>query len=125
MKRLLAVTAVIEIGAGLGLVALPSLAATQLLGSPLDMPAGSTIVRISGVALFALGMACWLARNDAQSHAARGLVGTMAFYNAAILTVLVYAGIGLGLSSNGLWPAALVHAAMTVWCVISLRSNPA
>jgi hypothetical protein len=42
MKNLLAVTAVIEVGAGLTLVALPSAAVTLVLGSPLDTPAALT-----------------------------------------------------------------------------------
>ena len=125
MKNVLTMTAVIEVGAGLLLLALPSLAGTLLFGSSLDTPAGLTVVRVAGAALLAIGVACWVARHDGQSHTARGLVGTLVFYNAAILTVLVYAGIGLGLSSNGLWPSALVHAAMTVWCVTSLlKSHP-
>ncbi len=125
MKNVLTLTAVIEVGAGLLLVALPTLAATQLFGSSLDTPSGLTAVRVAGVALLALGVVCWLARHDGQSHAAKGLVGTLVLYNAAILAVLVYAGIGLGLSSNGLWPAAVVHAAMSAWCAISLlKSRP-
>jgi len=43
-------------------------------------------------AVIALGVACWIARRDAQSRAAKGLVGAMALYNAVIATVLVYAG---------------------------------
>jgi len=46
-------------------------------------------------------------------------------HNAAIFTVLAYAGIGLGLSGIGLWPTVLVHATMTVWCATTLlRSHP-
>jgi hypothetical protein len=49
----------------------------------------------------------------------------MALYNAGIFTVLVYAGLGLGLSGIGLWPTVLVHAGMTLWCVTGLlRSRP-
>jgi hypothetical protein len=123
MKNVLTMTAVIEVGAGLLLLARPSLAATLLFGSSLDTPSGLTVVRVAGAALLAIGVASWLVRHNGQSHAARRLVGTLVLYNAAILTVLVYAGIGLGLSSNGLWPSALVHAAMTVWCVISLLKS--
>ena len=123
MKNVLTVTALIEVGAGLLLVAFPSPAATLLVGSSLDTPAGFTIVRIAGAALVAIGVICWLARHDGQSRAARRLVGTLLFYNAAILTVLVYAAFGLELSSNGLWPSALVHAAMTVWCMKSFLAS--
>jgi len=54
------------------------------------------------------------------SHTTRALVGTLALYNVAILTIFVHAGIGLGVSSYGLWPSALIHAAMAIWCVMSL-----
>jgi hypothetical protein len=123
MKRLLTVTAVLEAGTGLGLMALPSLVATLLLGSSLDGPVALTIGRMAGVALLALGVACWFARHDGQSRAAKALVGAMALYNAAIATVLVYAGIGLELSSIGLWPVVLLHAVMSVWCVMILLNR--
>jgi hypothetical protein len=118
MKNLLTVTAVIEAGAGLLLVALPSLATTLLFGPSLVTPAGA--VRVAGAVLLAVGVACWLVRNDGQSRLARALVGAMVFYNGAVLTVFVYLGLGLGLSSDGLWPAALIHAVMAAWCVRSL-----
>jgi hypothetical protein len=44
----------------------------------------------------------------------------MALYNAAVFTVLVYAGTGQGLSGIGLWPTVLVHAAVTAWCVAAM-----
>lgn len=123
MKNLFTVTTVIEGGAGLVLLALPSLGTTKLLDPSLDSPVGLTVVRILGVAVLSLGVACWLARHDGQSRAARGLAGAMVFYNAAVLTVLVYAGIRLGLSGIGVWPAVLIHAVMSVWCVMSLRKR--
>jgi hypothetical protein len=124
-RNLFIVTAVIEVGTGLGLVALPSLLSTLVLDSSLDTPVALTVARIAGVALLALGVACWLARHDGQSRAAKGLVGAMVLHNAAIATVLAYAGVGLGLSGIGLWPTVLVHAAMTVWCVMCVLGRPA
>ncbi len=125
VKNVLTTTAVIEVGAGIVFLARPSLAATHMFGSSLDTPVESTVARIVGVALLALGVACWLARHDGQSQAARALVRTMVLYNAAAFTVLVYAGVSLGLSGSGLWPAAaaLLHAAMAVWCVMSLLKS--
>jgi len=114
MKNLLTVEAVIEVGTGLMLVALPSLLTTLLLGSSLDTPVALSVARMFGVALLALGVACWLARHDRQSRAARGLAGAMVLHNAAIATLLVYAGIALGLSGIGLWPVVLIHATMAV-----------
>ena len=124
MKNLLTVEAVIEVGTGLMLVALPSLLTTFLLGSSLDTPVALSVARMFGVALLALGVACWLSRHDGQSRAARGLVGAMVLHNTAIATVLVYAGIALGLSGIGLWPVVLLHATMAFWCVMSLLNKP-
>jgi hypothetical protein len=125
MKNVFTLTAVIEVATGLVLVTLPSLLATLLLGSSLDTPVALTVARVAGVALLALGFACWLARHDGQSCVARGLVGAMVLYSAGVLTVLVYAGRGLGLSGIGLWPTVVLHAAMTVWCVMSPLGKPA
>lgn len=121
MHNLLVVTAVLEGVAGLVLVTLPSRLATLLLGSSLDAPAALTFARVAGVALVALAVTCWLARHDGQSRAARGLVGAMVFYHAGVVIVLAYASIGLALSGMGLWPTVLFHAAMTVWCLKTLR----
>ena len=120
-RTLLAVTAVVEGATGLVLLALPSRLATLLLGAPLDTPAELTLARVAGVALVALGVACWLARHDGQSRAARGLVWGMFSYNAGVAIVFAWAALGLALSGIGLWPAVLAHAVMTVWCVVALR----
>lgn len=124
MKKLLTMTAVIETGPGLLMVFLPSLAATLLFGSALDSPAGLTAGRSAGAALVAIGVASWLTRNDGHSRAARGLVAALTVYNASIVAIFAYAGLALGLSSTGFWPAVLVHAAMAVWCVVNLLRRP-
>jgi hypothetical protein len=93
---------------------------TLLLGSPLDTPAAVMLGRLTGAALLALGVACWLARDDAQSRAAGGLVAAMVVYNLAAVTLFVFAGIGLGLHGIALWPAVVLHAGMTVWCIACL-----
>jgi hypothetical protein len=125
MEYLLTLAAVIEAGAGLGMVVLPSLLATLLLGSSLDTPVALTVARVAGVGLLALGIACWLARHDGQSRAARGLVGALVVYNAGVFVVLAYAGMASGLPGIGLWPVVGVHAGMTVWaswvCSINRR----
>jgi hypothetical protein len=124
MKRLLTLTAIIEAATGLGLVAVPSVVVRLLLGSPLDESASVLLGRVAGAALLALGVACWLARDETQSRAARGLVAAMLLYNVATVAVLAFAGIGLRLHGLALWPAVILHAVMAVWCVACLRRGP-
>lgn len=120
MKYLLVTTALLELGAGLALATLPSAMVTLLLGSPLEASAAVTLGRLAGAALLSLGVACWLARGDAQSRAVRGLVAAMLLYNLAAVGLLASAGIALRLMGVALWPAVALHAVMAVWCVKSL-----
>jgi len=119
MKILLIVTAVLEAATGLALVLSPSMPASLLLGASLDTP-GLVVARVAGAALLALAAACWLERNDPQSRAATGLIAAILLYNLAAVAVLVHAGLGLGLSGIGLWPAVVLHAVLGVWCVACL-----
>ena len=117
VKALLGVTAAAETATGLALAGFPSLVVSLLLGGSLDTPAALVVARMTGVALISLGVACWLARNDSGSRAARGLVGALLFYNAAAVAVLTYAGAGLQLYGIGLWPTVVLHLAMAAWCI--------
>jgi hypothetical protein len=121
---LLALSAIIEAATGLGLMAVPSVVVRLLLGSPLDTSAAGILGRVAGTALLALGVACWLARDDTQSRTARGLVVAMLMYNIVATAVLAFAGIGLGLHGVALWPAVVLHGAMAAWCVACLRRGP-
>ena len=125
MKRLLIVTAIIESGAGLALLSCPSPAVALLLGSPLDTPAAVALGRLAGTTLLALGVACWLAKHDAQSCAARGLIAAMTIYNFGAVVVLGAAGIRSQPVGLALWPAVILHAAMTFWCAVGLLRKPA
>jgi hypothetical protein len=46
MKTLLVATAVVEAGAGLALLGLPSVTASLLFGAPLDSPAAVSLARV-------------------------------------------------------------------------------
>ena len=120
MKRLLTVDAIIEMGAGLLMVVLPSQLWKIVLGTTLSTPVELTLSRIAGVAVVALAISWWLARDDEQSHTLRGVVGGMLVFNAGVVIVLGYAGIVLGLSTILLWPFILIHLAMAVWCAVEL-----
>jgi hypothetical protein len=123
MKRFLTLTAIIEAATGLALIAVPAIVVRLLLDAEIS-GASIPLGRVAGVALLALGVACWLARDDTQSRAARGLVVAMLMYNIVATAVLAFAGIGLGLHGVALWPAVVLHAAMAVWCIGCLRRGP-
>jgi len=116
MKKLLTITAIVEAGTGLGVLIAPSVLAQTLLGGPLEGPVVLTVARIGGAGLLALGIACWLSRNDG-----RPLVMAMLFYNIAAVAILAYGALGLALSSSGLWPAIGLHTVLAGWCAVALR----
>jgi hypothetical protein len=123
MKPLQITSAMIELGAGLALLSYPSVAVALLVGARLEEPAALTVARVCGAALLTLGIACWLTRGDAQSRAANGLVAAMLLYDIAVAAILAFAAIGNGLHGAALWPAVILHTAMSVWCVACLRHS--
>lgn len=123
-RTLLIVTAVVETAVGVPLLSSPPLVARLLLGTSLDEPAALIVGRMTGAALLSLGVACWLAREDGESRAGRGLIGAMLLYNAAAVVVLASAGAGVKLTGILLWPTVALHAGLAVWCLASLRRAP-
>ena len=124
MKALLTVIAVIELGVGMGMLAVPSFVWGGLLGSPPGTAAEVTIARVVAVALLALALVCWLLRNEGGSRAMRELVSALLLFNGGTAGVLLYAGLGLGLFGAGFWPGVLFHTAIAVWCFFCLLSKP-
>jgi len=123
MKNLLTVSALIELGAGAALLCCPSVTVVLLLGSGLDTSAAVTLGRVAGAALLALGVACWFARDDG-GLVLKALVRAMVLYNLAVAAILAIAGISLRLIGIALWPAVVLHTAMTAWCLVSLQRKP-
>jgi hypothetical protein len=72
---------------------------------------GVVISRIAGISLIALGLAC--CPGDIAAPALRGLLT----YNTLVTGYLIYLGIGGEWSGKLLWPAALVHAVLTILLV--------
>ena len=117
------VTSAMELGAGSALVCCPSLAVRLLVGAPLDAPSDSSVARVAGAALLALGLACWFARRDAQSQAAKGLLAAMLVYDVVVATVLAHVGLAGGMPGVALWPAVTLHSGMVIWGLILLKDK--
>ena len=80
----------------------PSLVGRLLLGEELTGFA-IPVARVLGIALIALGIACW---------PGPPLVG-MLTYSAAVTLYLAYLGFAGGLSGTLLWPAVALHMILT------------
>lgn len=123
MKKLLMVTAIIEITTGIALLAVPALLASILFGDGLNTSAGLAVARVAGAALVSLGLCCCFGSRDAQSRAAIGIVAAMLIYNIAVVVLLVSLRYGAGMTGMGLLPASALHAALAVWCIACLRKT--
>ena len=109
MNKVLIFAAVGEAATGAALLIVPSLVGQLLLGQELTgiaMP----VARVAGIALIALGLACWPGR-DAVSRAA---VQGMLCYSLAVTLYLAYLGIDGERAGILLWPAVVIHAILTV-----------
>ena len=84
----------------------PSLIGQLLFGAELTGMA-MTIARVTGIALIALGVACW---------PGTPLAG-MLTYSAAVTLYLAYVGFAGGLTGILLWPAVILHVILTALLV--------
>jgi hypothetical protein len=119
-KHLLIVTALTEAGTGLVLLVWPPVLFALLLGAERPSPEANFLARIAGAALLAIGVACWLARNDHGGPAQLGLLTGVLIYDVAAAALLAYAGLVLSMVGIALWPAVVLHAALAVWCATCL-----
>ena len=103
MKKVLIIAAVGEVATGLALLIAPSLVGRLLLGEELTGIA-IPVARVAGIALIALGVACW------PGPARTGML----IYSATVTLYLAYVGFAGGLSGILLWPAVALHAILTV-----------
>jgi hypothetical protein len=91
-------------------------------GVPLDA-SGAYAFRMFGGAIFAIGIACWLSREDSTSAAARGLIIATAFYDFVFVAILVASRFVGGLSGIALWPTVVLHLGLAVSCLFCLRQG--
>jgi hypothetical protein len=117
MKRALVLAAISEAATGLALLIVPALVGWLLLGEELTGVA-IPVARVLGIALIALGVACW---------PGTPLVG-MLTYSAAVALYLAYLGFAGGLTGILLWPAVVLHVIMTgllIWVSTSGKETKA
>lgn len=123
-KKLLITTAIIEIGTGLSLMCLPTLVIWLLIGVQKPSHEALIVSRVAGAGLLAIGIACWLASDDSGSPSQDGLLWGILIYNVGACTILTLAGSMIPMVGIALWPASVIHALMTIWCAVNLRTNP-
>ena len=122
MKTLLLVKFAVEVLAGLAFALFPSSLFVILLGVPLDAP-GAYAFRMFGGAIFAMGFACWLARDASESPAARALIMAMLLYDAVFVALLLSARLAAGLTGIALWPTVVLHLGLAVSSLFCLRQG--
>jgi hypothetical protein len=114
------VSGVMEVGAGVALLAAPDLAIRLIFGAS-GTAAAVALGRLAGGALLSLGAACWLARHDGVSAASRALVSGMLIYNAAVVALVLTGSLGsIGPLLSGV---AFLHGGMALWCLQLLRGR--
>jgi len=102
MRRALVLAAVAEVATGLALLVVPSLVGLLLLGGELAGVA-IPVARVTGIALIALGVACWPGPPQLG----------MLIYSAAVTLYLTYVGFAGGVTGILLWPAVVLHVILT------------
>ena len=103
MKKLLVFAALSEAATGLALLLVPSLVGQLLFGAEL-VGVGLTMARVTGIALIALGIACW---------PGPPLLG-MLTYSAAATLFLTWVGLSGVTVGMLLWPAVHLHVILTL-----------
>jgi hypothetical protein len=102
MKKALIFAAAGEVVTGLALLVIPSLVGWLLFGEELAGVA-IPVARVTGIALIALGIACW---------PGPPLVG-MLTYSVLVTLYLAYLGLA-GLTGVFLWPAVALHVVLSI-----------
>ena len=118
--KILAVAAAVEAGTGLVLMINPALVATLLLGVEVS-GAGTLLGRCFGIALLALGLACWPGRQRADTGSP--FFRAMLTYNALIALYLAYLGTAGHLNGLLLWPGVALHAVVALLLIWTWRDE--
>ena len=101
IQKALLIAAVTEAATGLACLIVPSLLGQLLFGAQLTAIA-VILVRLTGIALISLAVACL-----------RAPLAGMLTYNAAVTLYFAYVGFTGGFTGMLLWPVVVVHVVLT------------
>ena len=121
MKALLVAKSIVETAAGLALIFFPSTVVYLFIRLPVATAAGAFVGRWTGIAVFVLGIVCWLSRDLRELQAAIRLVLALLFYDVGFIVLLLISRFGEGLSGVVLWPGILLHSGLALWSVFLIR----
>lgn len=114
LGKILAFAAVVESGTGLALMIDPAIVVGLLLGTDVS-GTGILLGRCFGIALLALGLACWPGQQRAESRSPA--FRAMLIYNVLIALYLAYLGTVGHLGGVLLWPGVALHTVVAVLLV--------
>jgi hypothetical protein len=103
MKTILIFATVAELLTGLALLVVPSVVGQALLGQQLAGVA-IPVARVTGIALIALGIACWPATPFAG----------MLVYSSMVTLYLGYVALAGEFAGVLLWPSVVLHAILSI-----------
>ena len=117
----LRLSAALELGTGLALLADPTAVIKMLIGSPAATPL-ALLGRVFGGGLVALGIAGLLAEGEPPT---RGVTYAFTSYNASTAAILGAAGASGTADGVLLWPVVVIHAGVAaVLAPYALRVRP-
>lgn len=108
-KKLVMVSAAIEVVTGIALVVDPGFVVRVLLGTDL-LGGGIAVSRVAGSALLSLGLACWPSEGDLTEHS----IWALFTYNLLIGIYSAYLRVGGGFVSYLLWPVCALHSLLAI-----------
>jgi Ca2+/Na+ antiporter len=119
-RKVLAFSSAAEIATGVAAMVAPAMLVELLLGTALT-GIGTALARCFGIALIALGVACW---PGGQQTANLGPgVRAMLIYNTLIALYLAYLFVVRHHDGVLLWPAVALHAAVALVLALALKGE--
>jgi hypothetical protein len=109
--NILTAASAVELVTGLALIAVPDVVSRLLLGVG-AAGLGPALCRFFGIALLALGLACWPDRPGAAGRAPAWRA--MLAYNGLVAVYLLLLGTAGHFTGPLLWPAVAFHAVMAL-----------